>query len=502
MFIITIITLLYALLVVGDEVLDFSTYPHGNPFIPVIFGYSDASYYDGKYWVYHANFPQRPNNPYIDAYSSSDLKTWRQYRVLSKDAFAWVPEGKPIMSVTATKAIDGRYYLYFDVAVGDGASATVQIGVGVADRPEGPYTDKLNRALHDTKQSASLGTSGPSVFSDNTGTYLYYINNNRAQFVKLKDGIILFDREPSALDLKTSSQQPAAVFGGLKIFAREGQYYLLYRRDPGSFQIAYAKSSNPTSGFVEEAGNVLVADNALATSFGSATVINVNGTNIWHLVYTRKLSDHGWDDPSMSGLAYDRLFFDGQAIQQITMTMQDDFDNESHDRAIWTEYWAKYITVLNTADEGFFRMAAPFHKGERDYGDGRSMMSTNFKPMANAGVVFRVKNPLMSALSAPEDDFEGYYAGFQINPNKLVVGLVTNGSWSSLREADLGADFNYTQKNRLRVRAEGATIHVAAGPNSDQYLITVTDETFKFGQTGLRTFKINSWFDNLMITPL
>ncbi|KAM7199230.1 Glycosyl hydrolase, five-bladed beta-propellor domain containing protein [Naviculisporaceae sp. PSN 640] len=538
MVIISIIALLHTLLVVGHKHPrpDFGTYPHGNPFVPGTFGYPDAAFYHGTYWLFHADYPQRKGNRYIDAYSSRDLKNWRHRRVLSLNVFSWATLSSSIVSVSTAKR-GNQYYLYFNT-VDRLENSTCSIGIGVSSRPQGPYRDALGTHLLQTERT--LGNpGGTSIITDDNGqSYLYYIDGFYVQVAKLTEDMVHIDTA-NALDLKSSSLN-VPIYGGIKVFKREDTYYMMYRRAPtpgisnpealelyfesgtDAFpEILYATSKSVDSGFSEMSARILWRDDALATEFGQATVINVHGTDIWYIVCARKfVSDDLWAEPSMSGLALDPMYFEPNAtIRPVLMTVYDNFDNELHDRAIWTEYWANYSTVTTDPNDDF-TTAVDFSRLAWGDGDGRSMLSGNFGDLwcqvhiaildceyelqpgsyAHAGLVFRVENPLISGYTAPQDDFEGYYAGIQIKPKRVILGLVKNGTWTELKSAKLGKKFNVSDWNLLAVQATWKAIQVFVG-DRETPKIRVENGEYLVGQVGLRAYNTPAKFDNFWVFP-
>lgn len=185
--------------------------------------------------------------------------------------------------------------------------------------------------------------------------------------------------------------------------------------------------------------------------------------------------------------------------------MQDDFDNELNDRATWIDYLANYFMVPASLDDDT-SSAVGFSRLEHGEGDGRSMMSTNFgdfdydisvaipkdnaqpRPwslVANAGAVFRGKNPLISGYSSPQDGFGGYYAGILVE-SKVILSFAKNGTWNELMSANMGEAFNVGEWNLLRVTAKWNSIKVFVGRGGDvdTPVITVEDDIYLVGQSG------------------
>ncbi|KAM7201464.1 Glycosyl hydrolase, five-bladed beta-propellor domain containing protein [Rhypophila sp. PSN 637] len=464
--IIAIFTLLHKQLVLGDNIslaapTDWKTYPHGNPFIPGMYGFLDAAYYGSNYWLFFSAFPEDKNNAQTVAYSSPDLKTWTgSVQVLSRSNFPWA-SGPIYAAATASRV--GKYYLYFSTLVAD--SGKLSIGVGVADQPNGPYTDALNKSL--------LDTDNPNV--DTT------------------ENMIEQDGSPVELVMNTEAGNDTWRYnqpGGMKIFRREEWFYLTFKHCGGL--IVQAISSSLFGPFTVY-NEVLTPDNN--TSTGQATVVNntnVNNTNNWFIVYSRKLQlSDGWSDTSLMGLAYERMRFTANTstIREVQMTINDDFQDPAHDKIMWSEKGGP--PIANTLGEG----------------DGTSLMHNNMTNLtyqidilgyqntsaqSNAGFLFRAKYPSSSNGSANVTALEGYYAGITAD-NKVIIGKLSPTAWKPLNWAALPATASFTGWNTLSVVAQGPSLRVYINGGR---VMNATDATYSWGTTGLRAYKTRAKFSN------
>jgi len=534
---IIMMSMLYALgLAAGPINLNYTTCEIGNPFIPRAYGYPDACV-DGfnstsdLYWVFNANYPNGANNETIDAYSSPDLITWRPYTVLFRRDFNW--STGPIYSVAKTKRND-THYLYFSTTDSKTPNLT-SIGVGVAAKPEGPYTDPIGKALLTTNNTSIYATVGPSVIitGDNHDAYLYYASEGKAYVAKLEADMT--ELTPSAVgdgqnakDITPQTNGTLIPFpGDPKMLERNGHFYLSWKETQDG-TIRYAMADSPTGPFTDR-GRILEPDPAVADSIGHATHLHIANSDIWYMVYSRRLSLDG-DADFMSGLAYDRVHFnesDG-SIQPVQMRVTHTFDHldSYHEKAIWKEYRATYGIG---ADDGVNRSYA-IHRFAAGDGDGRSMMYNNFSDLVydvgmglgkynqstmpgadpetggDAGVVFRVTVPLVGG--SDYENFEGYYVG--ISHDKILKLGVVNGTWTELRSVTFQSDVTFDPRgfNCLRIKAVAQNISVWANPYQCKFVnsepnITVIDGTYSHGRTGTRAFNTMGRFYYLNIsTPL
>ncbi len=112
------------------------------------------------------------------------------------------------------------------------------IGVAVADRPTGPYTDAVGQALitDDTPNSAALNID-PAVFIDDDGqVYLFWGSWGACRMVKLRDNMTELDGAVETVNAPNFFEAPW-------VHKRNGIYYLTYASGYPSI-IAYSTSSS------------------------------------------------------------------------------------------------------------------------------------------------------------------------------------------------------------------------------------------------------------------
>ncbi len=132
---------------------------------------------DGRLWLYADQDPHWSNDGWwsmndYHAFSTSDLETWTDHGcVLRRQDIAWA-DG-PAWDGDCVEAL-GRYWYYFPMVD--------QIGVAVADRPQGPFRDArgaplITRRTPGVRSAASgLLVSPVCVFSPH-GAFLYFGQN-------------------------------------------------------------------------------------------------------------------------------------------------------------------------------------------------------------------------------------------------------------------------------------------------------------------------------------
>ena len=211
-----------------------------KPILPDFAADPSAHEWDGRYWIYPSHdLAGSKDWDMVDwhAFSSTDLVTWTDHGVIFSlqdlswaKKWAWAPD--------AMKR-NGKYYLY--------VTADDQIGVGVADRPEGPFKDALGKPLLARGESGTR-VIDPAVFVDDDGQAYLYFGQNGARVVKLKDDMITRGGPIVEIPLQNFHQ-------GIWMHKRNGMYYLSYcamETSAGEMhgRLAYSTSASPLGPFV------------------------------------------------------------------------------------------------------------------------------------------------------------------------------------------------------------------------------------------------------------
>ncbi|MDF2804141.1 MAG: hypothetical protein K0S61_4044, partial [Anaerocolumna sp.] len=108
----------------------------------------------------------------------------------------------------------------------------------------------------------------------------------------------------------------------------------------------------------------------------------------------------------------------------------------------------------------------------------------------NAGFIFRVTEPTVGA-----DMLKGYYAGITKN-GRVQVGRFNN-NWTEL--AAIPYPIVEGTEYKLKVIASGSNINVYV---DGTHVISVTDDMFKSGSIGMRTWLTNATYKNVALTDL
>lgn len=157
----------------------------GNPLFEGWYADPEGIILNDEYWIFPTYSDKYEKQIFMDAFSSTDLVNWTKHeRIIDNKAVKWVWRA---MWAPAIVKKDNKYFLFFGGNDIQNDNEYGGIGVGVADRPEGPYQDYLGRPLIDKIYNRAQPID-QFVFQDKDGSYyMYYGGWGRCNVVKLKD---------------------------------------------------------------------------------------------------------------------------------------------------------------------------------------------------------------------------------------------------------------------------------------------------------------------------
>lgn len=258
----------------------------GNPIFPGWYADPEAAIFNNEYWVFPTFSDRYENQVFMDAFSSPDLVNWtKHHRIIDTTAVKWAHMAMWAPAITKK---DGKYYLFFAANDIQNDEAVGGIGVGVADRPEGPYKDHLGKPLLDKFHNGAQPID-QFIFKDTDGQYyMIYGGWRHCNITKLNDdftGFVPFDDGTVFKEIT-----PENYVEGSVMFIRDGKYYFMWSEGGWTgpdYKVAYAISDSPFGPF-ERIGVILEQDDRLANGAGHNSVINVPGTDEWYIVYHRR----------------------------------------------------------------------------------------------------------------------------------------------------------------------------------------------------------------------
>lgn len=280
----------------------------------------DALVYNGRVYVYCSYDNYNKNGYNMRGYilvSTDDMKNWYDHGEIFQ-----VPRDASWAGLTyAPSAVerDGKFYLYFP----NGAS---NIGVAVADAPDGPFKETLGKPLinRSTPNSNVAWCFDPAVFIDDDGqAYLYYGGGTHAgapygqnlRGIKLNKDMTSI--EGAALTIDSPNSFEAAF-----MHKHNGKYYFSYSTEPANgMRIDYLMSDNPLTDFIY-AGTILQNPRLNGKNINNynnnhASIIEFK--NKWYIFYHDRRASGG--QTYLRSVSVDLLHYnlDG-SIQETTVT--------------------------------------------------------------------------------------------------------------------------------------------------------------------------------------
>ncbi len=152
-------------------------------------------------------------------FSTKDMKNWTDHGMFLKDNdFAWCNAEDAWASQCIER--NGKYYFYFTTTNKSGGGRA--IGVGVADKPEGPYEDVLGKPL----AGPDWAYIDPTVMIDDDGQAWLMFGNPDCYYVKLKEDMVTLDGPIQKFNLSLPSG--VKYTEGPWICKHDSLYYLVF----------------------------------------------------------------------------------------------------------------------------------------------------------------------------------------------------------------------------------------------------------------------------------
>ena len=258
----------------------------GNPVFPGWYADPEVTIFGDKYWIYPTFSAPYNQQVFMDAFSSPDLVNWTKHsHIIDTVQVKWA---KKAMWAPAIVEKDGKYYLFFAANDIQNNGNHGGIGIGIAERPQGPFRDYLGKPLIDQFHNGAQPID-QFVFKDiDKQYYMFYggwkhcnvskLNSDFTGFIPFDDGTIFKEITPEG------------YVEGSVMFIRNGKYYFMWSEGGWTgpdYRVAYAIADSPLGPF-ERIGIVLQQDGRIANGAGHNSVINVPGTDEWYMVYHRR----------------------------------------------------------------------------------------------------------------------------------------------------------------------------------------------------------------------
>ncbi len=258
----------------------------GNPIFKGWYADPEGAVFGKEYWVYPTFSAKYEDQIFMDAFSSKDLVKWKKHpSIIDTSAIKWAKKAMWAPAIVANK---GKYFLFFAANDIQSNKEIGGIGVGIADRPQGPFKDYLGKPLLDKIVNGAQPID-QYVFEDKDGTwYMYYGGWQHCNMVKLKDdfsGIVPFDDGSTFKEIT-----PKGYVEGPFMFIRNGKYYFMWSEGGWggpNYKVAYAIADNAFGPF-NRIGEVLIQDFDIASGAGHHSIMHVPHSDDYYIVYHRR----------------------------------------------------------------------------------------------------------------------------------------------------------------------------------------------------------------------
>lgn len=281
----------------------------GNPIFPGWYADPEGVIFGSTYWIYPTYSAKYNEQVFLDAFSSPDLVHWTKHpRILDTSRVTWAWRA---MWAPAVVEKEGRYFLFFGANDIQSDAETGGIGVAVADRPEGPFTDYLGKPLVDKFHNGAQPID-QFVFKDNDQWYLIYGGWRHCNIAQLKPDFTGFMAFPDGSTFKVIT--PENYVEGPIMFKRNNKYYFMWSEGGWTgpdYSVAYAIADSPFGPF-KRIGKILQQNPSIATGAGHHSVLHPPGTDTWYIVYHRR--PLGETDRNARVVCVDTMQFDNDGL--------------------------------------------------------------------------------------------------------------------------------------------------------------------------------------------
>lgn len=277
----------------------------GNPILPGWYADPEAHVFDGQYWIFPTYSAPYGEQTFLDAFSSRDLITWTKHpRVLDKVNVSWAT--RAMWAPSIVKKGDW-YYLFFGANDIQNDQEKGGIGVAKSKSPAGPFVDHIGKPLIDAFHNGAQPID-QMVFQDKDGSfYIVYGGWRHCNIAKLNDDFTGLVPWPDGSTYKEIT--PAGYVEGAYMLRKDDKYYFMWSEGGWTgpnYAVAYAVGTSPFGPF-ERVGKILQQDSTVATGAGHHSVLHVDGSPNWYIVYHRR--PLGETDRNHRVVSIDRMVF-------------------------------------------------------------------------------------------------------------------------------------------------------------------------------------------------
>ncbi|MCE1197453.1 MAG: family 43 glycosylhydrolase [Marinilabiliales bacterium] len=241
-------------------------------------------------------------------FSSTNLTEWNDHGLItSQSKIPWVDSLSYSMWAPDCVEKGGKYYFFFPANLNPSLGKGFGVGVGIADRPEGPFA-------FEPKPIQGIHGIDPCVLLDKDGqAYIYWAGGGGLSMAKMKGNLTELASEPKVID-----GLPKGFKEGPFAFEKDGKYYLTYPLvRHKTEELVYSVSDSPMGPFVY--GGVIMDESPTACWTNHQSIVQYNRQ--WYLFYHH--NDYSPKFDKNRSVRIDSLFFgkDG-SIQKVVPTLR------------------------------------------------------------------------------------------------------------------------------------------------------------------------------------
>ncbi|GAB3412944.1 hypothetical protein GCM10027516_01500 [Niabella aquatica] len=270
----------------------------------------EVAVFKKNYWIFPTYSAPYEKQVFLDAYSSKDLVSWKKHeKIIDTSAVKWA---RRAMWAPAIVEKNKKYFLFFAANDIQTDQESGGIGVGISNKPEGPYKDYLGKPLIDKFHNGAQPID-QFVFKDKDGQYyIYYGGWRHCNVAKLRKDFTGFVPFEDGSVFKEVT--PEKYVEGPFMFIRNGKYYFMWSEGGWTgpdYCVAYAIADSPLGPF-KRIGKILEQDPAIATGAGHHSVLQIPGKNEYYIVYHRR--PLGEKDGNARVVCIDKMEFDNNGL--------------------------------------------------------------------------------------------------------------------------------------------------------------------------------------------
>lgn len=274
-----------------------------------------ARVFDGKVYIYPSHDIPSPVDRLKEwfcmadyhVFSSTNLTDWTDHGViLTQNEVPWVQPDSYSMWAPDCVCKDGKYYLYFPSTPKGEGRRGFNIGVAVADHPEGPFTPEA-------EPIAGIFGIDPCVLIDTDGEAYIYWSGRGMSVARLKPTMTELASEPIPVQ-----GLPDGFKEGPYVFKRKDKYYFTFPWVQDKTEtLAYAMGDSPMGPFTFQ--GVIMDESPVGCWTNHHSITEYNGQ--WYLFYHH--NDYSPQFDKNRSVRIDSLFFNADGtIRKVKPTLR------------------------------------------------------------------------------------------------------------------------------------------------------------------------------------